>query len=84
MTKARRWNNSEWPKWLHIAWNMNAGEPGSLYCNDDLNDNEELFIGTLEGLYRVSWDDWIIQGMEGEIYPCKPAIFKMTYDPVIV
>lgn len=38
-------------------------------------------IPTLEGLMRASPGDYIIQGVKGEIYPCKPDIFLQTYDP---
>jgi hypothetical protein len=37
-------------------------------------------IGTLEGGRIVSTNDWIIQGIKGEYYPCKPDIFVQTYD----
>jgi len=39
-----------------------------------------LSIGTLEGQHLVSWGDWIIQGVKGELYPCKPDIFDATYE----
>ena len=39
-------------------------------------------INTLEGWYAVTPDDWIITGIKGEKYPCKPDIFEATYDPV--
>lgn len=39
-------------------------------------------IETLEGNHRASLGDWIIQGVKGECYPCKPDIFEMTYEPV--
>lgn len=41
----------------------------------------ELHIKTLEGLMHVSPGDWIIRGVRGEFYPCKPDIFADTYDP---
>ncbi len=41
-----------------------------------------IFIHTLEGKMEASLNDWIIKGVEGEIYPCKPEIFKKTYDEV--
>lgn len=45
-------------------------------------------IETLEGEMTASFGDWIIKGVEGEFYPCKPAIFDKTYlpaiDPVLV
>lgn len=39
-------------------------------------------IQTLEGEMKVSPGDWIITGMKGERYPCKPDIFAATYEPV--
>lgn len=39
-------------------------------------------ITTLEGTMRADKGDWIIRGVQGEFYPCKPAIFEATYDPV--
>jgi hypothetical protein len=40
------------------------------------------FIDTLEGVHIVSPGDWIITGVKGEHYPCKPDIFEMTYERV--
>lgn len=42
----------------------------------------EVFIQTLEGDMRVNDGDWVIKGVQGELYPCKPDIFTATYDPV--
>jgi hypothetical protein len=39
-------------------------------------------IRTLEGMMHVTVGDWIITGVKGEHYPCKPDIFDMTYEPV--
>ena len=41
----------------------------------------ELVVATLEGPLRASPNDWIIKGVKGEFYPCKPDIFAATYDP---
>ena len=38
-------------------------------------------IDTLEGTHRANKGDWIIQGVAGELYPCKPDIFAATYEP---
>ena len=38
-----------------------------------------LIIKTLEGTHRADVGDWIIQGVKGELYPCKPEIFELTY-----
>lgn len=44
-------------------------------------DNEyQLLIPTLEGVMKASPGDWIITGVKGEVYPCKPDIFAATYD----
>lgn len=41
-----------------------------------------LTIPTLEGDMTASVGDWIIKGVAGEFYPCKPDIFEATYEPV--
>ena len=41
-----------------------------------------LAIPTLEGLMIESENDWIIRGVKGELYPCKPDIFEATYERV--
>ncbi len=38
-------------------------------------------IKTLEGTMRAEYGDWIIRGVQGEVYPCKPDIFAETYEP---
>jgi len=49
----------------------------------EIDDNKRFFvIETLEGLHFVSHQDWVITGVKGERYPCKPDIFVATYDPV--
>lgn len=45
-------------------------------------ENEKAYIETLEGKLFVSDGDWIITGVNGEHYPCKPDIFEKTYDPI--
>lgn len=81
MTKEKRWDNKDWPNWLNKAWNGNIGVEGTMFCSEQLP-NEDLFIITLEGTQKISWGDYIIQGIKGEIYPCKPDIFEKTYDIV--
>lgn len=40
-----------------------------------------LYIETLEGTMKAELGDWIILGIKGELYPCKPDIFAATYEP---
>ena len=42
--------------------------------------NPVLLIPTLEGEMKCSINDWIIKGVKGELYPCKPDIFAATYE----
>jgi len=47
----------------------------------DLVARDGLKIFTLEGTMSASIGDWIIKGVSGECYPCKPDIFEKTYEP---
>ena len=44
--------------------------------------DEEIEIETLEGTMKANKGDFIIRGVKGELYPCKPDIFYETYDKV--
>ena len=44
--------------------------------------DEEIVIDTLEGKMKASPGDWIVKGVNGEIYPVKPDIFEKTYELV--
>ena len=85
MTKERRQDNSEWPEWLHRAWNLEHPQEGAVWCKDYPNSDgtDQLCIGTLEGVYIVSWGDFIIQGIKDEIYACREDIFLETYEKVL-
>lgn len=78
MTKEVHLQNHDYPDWLSKAWHKAHGEGGFWW---DSGKNKYI-CGTLEGIHVVGWDDFIIQGVKGEIYACKPDIFKATYDPV--
>lgn len=83
MTRERRQYNRDWPEWLNRAWNELWPTPGALSCENfpHSDGNDRLKIATLEGPLVVEWGDYIIQGVKGEIYPCKPDIFEATYEP---
>ena len=49
---------------------------------DAYQTNKEMDIKTLERTMHASIGDWIITGVNGEKYPCKPDIFEKTYEPV--
>lgn len=83
MTKERRTDNRDWPEWLNAAWNKERGIEGALYPVHRGTSDGHLYIGTLEGVHLVEWDDFIIRGVAGELYSCKPAIFWATYEEVV-
>ena len=67
--------------WLFVEA-MPHGIPGWVAQKaHDLGDGN-LSIQTLEGLMVAKPGDWIIKGVEGEIYPCKASIFDATYELV--
>jgi len=56
-----------------------AGDTLCSKCANPMNDHG--WIDTLEGGHNVCPGDWIITGIQGEHYPCKPDIFEATYEP---
>jgi hypothetical protein len=63
-----------------LEWiNGNGGKAREYFSSDE--SKRGILIDTLEGGMTGSLGDWIIQGVEGEFYPCKPAIFEKTYNP---
>lgn len=64
-------------QWIGVPpWLRDAFEAGSLIVLQD-----HLRIRTLEGTMYGEKDDWIIRGVQGELYPCKPDIFAASYEP---
>lgn len=68
------------PKWIeHIGRERNQSvKLWSLHGGKTFGGE----IKTLEGVMKVSENDYIIRGIHGEFYPCKPDIFEETYEPV--
>nr|WP_302578306.1 hypothetical protein [Methanobrevibacter arboriphilus] len=56
------------------------------YCTlkngDEIRDITSLGMSTLEGVMKAENDDWIILGVENEVYPCKNSVFQATYEKV--
>jgi hypothetical protein len=55
------------------------------FCGDKVKepiDKDYLEIETLEGVHKATKGDYIIKGIKGEFYPCKPDIFEATYEEV--
>lgn len=69
-------------EWYVPLWAINAYRDGVFFYQDTETNPQELFIKTLEGDMHVSVNDYVIQGVDGELYPCKPEIFEKTYEKV--
>lgn len=72
------WPFKETPDWLTQAMDDGILYPKYAYDSDFFH----MEVSTLEGKMLVSPGDWIIRGVNGELYPCKPDIFEKTYDKV--
>ncbi len=70
--EAFRWMIDEVPQWWRDAKGIKINVT-----------TESAFIPTLEGEHEARPGDWIIQGIQGELYPCKPDIFVATYERVV-
>jgi hypothetical protein len=67
-------------------WNgSNLNDAKSLFQDPKViirQDGEEFLVTTLEGIMDGKKGDWLIRGVMNELYPCKPDIFALTYEPV--
>lgn len=69
------------------AVQFRAGEQDGALANDAAEgrirytQDDTVLIDTLEGVMEARSGDWIIRGVKGELYPCKPDIFAATYEP---
>lgn len=70
-------NQTEDPDWF-----VDALEAGTAELWKKQSGGHELVIRTLEGTRAANIGDYVIKGVKGEIYPCKPDIFKTTYELV--
>lgn len=75
--EAVQFNGSRYGFAAIIDW---AGDAGFGMMMD--SGRRVVLIPTLEGTMEASAGDWIIRGVKGELYPCKPDIFEATYDVV--
>lgn len=80
LTNHLRADASSWPDWLVAARHKNREEVGAVYPRAQIAASSSMMIHTLEGVMEAQLGDYIIRGIKGELYPCKPDIFEATYD----
>ena len=66
--------------WAMPQWVIDAYEGKTKGIKSLVFASEGIHITTLEGTMLGAPDDWLIQGIQGKLYPCKPDIFKATYE----
>lgn len=64
------------------VWITEAIQEGSVYFGNVSSEGVVMKIDTLEGTMTAQRGDYIIKGIKGELYPCKPDIFEETYELV--
>ena len=75
---AYQMTREEWGRpWVWCDWLCDAFNDATVFQRDS-----KLFIKTLNGEMAVSVDEWIIRGVQGELYSCNPEIFEQTYERV--
>lgn len=74
--------NNKLLKWLTTDCGLQTARATYIFKVVFLDDREELIVLTLEGEMQANRGDWIIRGVKGEFYPCKPDIFEATYELV--
>ena len=62
-----------------VQWTGNFSAIEEFVGGDAELRDGKLLVATLEGPLTASHNDWIIKGIKGEFYPCKPGIFEATY-----
>ena len=84
--EAMRWDGSEESIAAICGWAngdfLGADDPTITYLTSGPGAPFDVRIWTLEGELHVTAGDWVIRGIKGEFYPCKPDIFMATYEPV--
>lgn len=77
--EARQYDGTMYDAFEHANWIHDGGHKAYI---ESAAAGHFLIIVTLEGEHRANPGDWIIKGVAGEFYPCKPDIFAATYEPV--
>lgn len=78
-------NIAHWTEGKIVRYYRHPSIDGGIKCEECGHTMQDHgWIDTLEGGHIVCVGDWVITGVKGENYPCKPDIFEMTYEPVQV
>ena len=83
MTEKRRWDNSEWPEWLHAAWQLGkdftSSDDNALWCDEE-PPHTNIYLSSSEGVEYIIWNDWIIKDENNDLYVIDVEDFSNTYE----
>lgn len=80
---AVRWDGTAMKAGPIVGWILRSGATAQYHEHTPFeHEGGYIAIDTLEGTMTAWPGDWIIRGVQGEFYPCKPTIFEATYEPV--
>lgn len=76
------WNGKNFDEVMNFMHEFHGSKFNYENAEELAHTTNEITISTLEGVMTASKGDWIIKGVNGEFYPCKPDIFEKTYELV--
>jgi len=80
--EAIQWDGKNWDEVHNFMQEFHGHKKAYEDAEEGAMKTGNLFIRTLEGTMTATKGDWIIKGVNGEFYPCKPDIFEKTYSPI--
>lgn len=80
--EAIQWNGKNFDEIMNFMQEFHGSKLNYENAEELAYKTNQLTIRTLEGIMTADKNDWIIKGVSGEFYPCKPDIFEKTYELV--
>jgi hypothetical protein len=71
-------------RWANDPLLVHGDEPVVSYVYQGEDDVQDVIVWTLNGDVGLDPGEWVVRGVQGEFYPCKPDIFDATYEPIPV
>ena len=79
---AVQWNGKNFDEIMNFMQYFHGNKFNYENAEEQAYKTKQLTIQTDEGLMTASLNDWIVKGVKGEFYPCKPDVFELTYEKI--